>query len=57
MERFAESYDRIGGNQAEFVKTYAGWYKDATVSQAAQLAAKVGSPYQSTLQILMNRGE
>lgn len=57
MERFAESYARIGGNQAEFVKTYAGWYKDATVSQAAQLAAKVGSPYQSTLQILMNRGE
>ena len=57
MARFSESYARTGGNQAEFVKTYAGWYKDATASQAAQLAAKVGSPYQATLQILMNRGE
>ena len=57
MAKFAESYARTGGNQAEFVKTYAGWYKDATESQAAQLAAKVGSPYQATLQLLMNRGE
>lgn len=57
VNEFADSYARTGGKQSEFAAWMANQYKNAQVSQAEQLRRKIGNPFSSSLQLIMNNGE
>lgn len=53
IESFAEQYVRQGGNAANFNKYMLDQYKNATVSQAEQMARNLNSPYGRAMQQAM----
>jgi hypothetical protein len=53
INQFAEAYASAGGKQDEFAQFFARQYRNASISQANQLAAKLGNPYSQKMQGLM----
>lgn len=57
VNKFAESFARAGGKQPQFNKWMMNLYKNANVSQADQLKAKLSNPFAYKMQILMGGEE
>lgn len=53
VDSFAEEYLKTGGKQKEFSRFMMQQYRNATVSQANQLAEKLSSPHTTQLQELL----